>query len=37
MEIQRQLGFPNSAISAAARGKLKTAYGYVWKYIKEEK
>ena len=33
MEVQRQLGFDNGVISKAARGKLKTAYGYVWKYI----
>jgi len=37
MEVERQLGFSNGNISAAARGKFKTAYGYVWKYIKEEK
>jgi len=35
MEVQRQLGFDNSYIGKAARGKIKTAYGYVWKY--EEK
>lgn len=32
-EAERQTGFHQSNISAAARGKLKTAYGYVWKYI----
>lgn len=32
-EIQRQLGFDNSAISDCCRGKLKTAYGYLWRYI----
>ena len=36
-EVQRQLGFAQSNISAAALGKYKTAYGYVWKYIDEEK
>jgi len=36
-EVQRQLGFFNGNISQVARGKRKTAYGYVWKYIKEEK
>ena len=36
-EVQRQLGFASSNISAVARGKYKTAYGYVWKYIEEEK
>ena len=35
-EVQRQLGFDNSFISAVARGKQKTAYGYVWKYIDKE-
>ena len=33
MEVERQLGFANQSISAVARGKLKTAYGYVWKYV----
>ena len=37
MEVQRQLGFGNSNISKVARGKLKTAYGYIWKYIEKEK
>ena len=37
IEVERQLGYAQSNISAAARGKLKTAYGYVWKYIEEEK
>jgi len=37
MEVERQLGVSNGNISAVARGKFKTAYGYVWKYIKEEK
>jgi len=36
-EVQRQLGFAQSNISAVALGKGKTAYGYVWKYIDEEK
>ena len=31
-EVERQLGFGSSYISAVARGKRKTAYGYVWKY-----
>ena len=35
MEVQRQFGFANGAISAVALGKRKTAYGYVWKYIDE--
>ena len=36
-EVGRQLGFDNGTISKAARSKRKTAYGYVWKYIEEEK
>jgi len=36
IEVQRHLGFANQNISAVARGELKTAYGYVWKYIEEE-
>ena len=34
-EVERQLGFAQSNISNAARGKQKTAYGYVWKYIED--
>ena len=37
IEVQRQLGFANQNISSVALGKRKTAYGYVWKYIKDEK
>jgi len=37
MEVERQLGFLHSHISDAALGKLKTAYGYLWKYIEEGK
>ena len=36
-EVQRQLGFTKQSISQAARGKQKTAYGYIWKYIEEGK
>ena len=36
-EVERQLGFASPNISAVARGKRKTAYGYVWKYIDEGK
>lgn len=32
-EVERETGFDQSTISAAARGKLKTAYGFIWKYI----
>lgn len=36
-EVERQLGFAHGNISKVAQGKNKTAYGYVWKYIDEEK
>ena len=36
-EVQRQLGFFQGHIGQVARGKRKTAYGYVWKYIEEGK
>jgi len=36
MEVERQLGFDNGAISAVARGERKTAYGYVWKYVERK-
>ena len=32
-EVQRQLGFAQSAISNACNGKYKQAYGYTWKYV----
>lgn len=32
MDIQRELGYPNSNISAVCRGKQKTAYGFIWKF-----
>ena len=32
MEVERQLGFDQGNITRVANGKLKTAYGYVWKY-----
>jgi len=35
-EVERQLGFEHSAISAVARGNRKTAYGYIWKYIEKD-
>jgi len=35
-EVQRQLGFSQGNISETARGKRKTAYGYIWKYVEEE-
>lgn len=33
MQVQRELGFANTAISSACNGKLKQAYGFHWKYI----
>ena len=30
---QRNLGYAGSSISRCCRGKLKSAYGFVWKYI----
>jgi len=35
-EAHRQLGFSHGYISEASRGKHKTAYGYIWKYIDED-
>lgn len=34
-EVERQLGFNHSNISACCKGKQKTAYGYIWKYKEE--
>lgn len=31
-EVERQLGYKLQAISACCRGKLKSAYGYIWSY-----
>ena len=31
-DIERNLGYDHSLISACCRGKYKSAYGYVWKY-----
>ena len=32
-EVQRQLGYSNTYISAACRGKYEKAYNYIWRYI----
>ena len=32
-EVKRQTGFSKGNISQVTSGKLKTAYGYIWKYI----
>ena len=37
LEVEKQLGFVKSHICEVARGKRKTAYGYVWKYVEKEK
>lgn len=35
-EVQRQLGFAQTNISACCLGKYKQAYGYIWKYKEAE-
>lgn len=35
MEVERQLGFNHSNISACCLGKIKSAYGFKWKYKEE--
>ena len=37
IEVERQLGFDLGYICKVAKGKAKTAYGYVWKYVDEGK
>lgn len=37
MDVQRELGFSNSTISAACRGATKQAHGYKWSYKMERK
>lgn len=32
-QVERELGFAQSAISNACNGKYKQAYGYTWKYV----
>ena len=36
MDVERNLGLANSHISECCRNIIKTAYGYIWKYKKEE-
>lgn len=36
IEVQRQMEFDNGNIGKAARGKLKTSYGFVWRYGERE-
>lgn len=33
MDVERELGYRHNNISNACKGKLKTAYGYKWKYF----
>ena len=33
MEAQRQMGFKQGNITSCCNGKIKSAYGYIWKYI----
>lgn len=33
MEVERQAGFYHGNISKVANGKLKQAYGFIWKYV----
>lgn len=35
MDVQRALGYSNTAISRCCRGGRPTAYGYVWRYADE--
>lgn len=37
IEVERQFGFSHGFIGDTARGKYKTAYGYVWKYVEKGK
>ena len=37
LSVTKKLGFCNSAIGCCARGKIKQAYGFIWKYKKKEK
>lgn len=33
MAVQREHGYHNQHLSACCNGKVKTAYGYIWKYV----
>ena len=35
-EVERRAGFDHSAISKAANGNRKTAYGFIWKYVERK-
>jgi hypothetical protein len=34
-EVERQLGFDHSALLRCCKGKYKSSYGYIWRYIGE--
>ena len=34
-QVERETGFAQTSICACCKGKLKTAYNYIWKYAKE--
>ena len=36
ISIERELSFKADTIGLCCRGRLKTAYGYIWEYVKEE-
>lgn len=33
MEVERTLGYKNTNIGACCNGKMKRAYGFIWRYI----
>ena len=35
IQVQRDFGYDNGAISKCCSGKIKSAYGYIWKYKEE--
>lgn len=36
MEVKELLGFDNSGIAKCCKGKVKTSYGYIWRYADEQ-
>lgn len=35
MDVQRELGIAHQNISACCKGKLKSAGGFIWKYVED--
>ena len=35
-EVERQLGFDHSALLRCCKGRYKSSYGFVWKYVEKE-